>query len=400
MRLKRQKTTISSLLGKSFIVVLGKVFNALLTVVGSAFLARLLSPGDLTGFTITFSLVSLLAVVAQGGLNQSIIRFVGEALAEGDRSLARATVLATLKACLVGSVLISILLYFFYQIPAVNIFFQNRNVIALGAAVYLWIIFLTLHRIVTEILRSYNDISGSVFFSGLGQFGGVLSGVIFIFVVILVFLLDYQINVGQIVMILASSSALVALLGFLAARRFFPEISQPARPRYKKIFWTSLPLLGTNILFGLEAQIGIWLAAIYLAPSEAALFITASRVMLLISFSILVINAVTPPLIVSLNAKKKLKELEKNLRAFTTLFFLGTLIMTALLLFFAEHVMGLLFGPFYSSAANLMRILVFGAFINVMVGSCGLVLMLTGQEKKMLRISLFALLLKLVFVSN
>jgi len=75
----------------------GKVVTALSGLAISALLARLLTPEEMGAYFLTFSLVSVAAIVAQLGLTQTVVRLVAESMGTDRPGRARQSVILALR---------------------------------------------------------------------------------------------------------------------------------------------------------------------------------------------------------------------------------------------------------------------------------------------------------------
>jgi O-antigen/teichoic acid export membrane protein len=65
-------------------------------------------------------------------------------------------------------------------------------------------------------------------------------------------------------------------------------------------------------------------------------------------------------------------------------------------LIFGGHIMGAIFGPFFRRGALVLAILSLARLVAVGTGSCGAALMMTGHQRDMMNLSIFAGVLSVV----
>jgi O-antigen/teichoic acid export membrane protein len=162
--------------------------------------------------------------------------------------------------------------------------------------------------------------------------------------------------------------------------------------------YAALPVLGHTLATLLQNQSGIWFLEAFQPSSDVALYGVAARVVVLITVPLSVVNSVIAPMIPDLFGKGETERLERILRGLSTLSTIPAVI--ALIVFFlaGPFFLQLVFGEFYRAAGNLLIILTLGTVFNVMAGSCGLTLILTGHQKTLMGISIFTGLLTAVAV--
>ena len=105
-------------------------------------------------------------------------------------------------------------------------------------------------------------------------------------------------------------------------------------------------------------------------------------------YILLIIDAVVPPFIAEMHAKKKKKELEHSLRVTATIAGIPSFLVVIILIFFAGPILGLIYGDYYREGAIALTILSLGQLVRVWSGSCGMVLMMTGHQTRMMAITI------------
>ncbi|MCM8537262.1 MAG: polysaccharide biosynthesis C-terminal domain-containing protein [Lentisphaeraceae bacterium] len=121
--------------------------------------------------------------------------------------------------------------------------------------------------------------------------------------------------------------------------------------------------------------LGVWASA-----EDIALFTTAYKVSLLVCFMLTAVDNVLAPKFAALYAAgddEKLKDLAQKSAFYVSLLALPQLVIICL---FAGQIMSL-FGQEFTRGAWLLRFLAFSQFINVLTGSVGFLLQMTGKER-------------------
>jgi len=149
------------------------------------------------------------------------------------------------------------------------------------------------------------------------------------------------------------------------------------------------PLFVVSLMTLSSAWASQFAIAYYLQGEDIAYFSSAQRTALLTSFVLVAVNVVVSPRFA--NAFERGADLEINKLALLSSRFM-VLLATPVLLFmfvFSEWVVSL-FGEEYIVAAPLLKIIAVGQFINVMTGSVGYLLTMTGHEKDFRNVVLFS----------
>lgn len=134
---------------------------------------------------------------------------------------------------------------------------------------------------------------------------------------------------------------------------------------------------------------GQFATAKYLSSSEVAFFASAQRTATLASFVLIAVNLVVAPKFAQAFAKDNAVEVNKLSLLSSRLMVALAIPVIAFMIFSPEFLMGL-FGDEYKAAAPLLQILAVGQFINVITGSVGYLLNMTGHEKDMRNVVLFS----------
>jgi len=153
----------------------------------------------------------------------------------------------------------------------------------------------------------------------------------------------------------------------------------------------------------MQQTLFILIAACYLSDADLGLFKVAERTALLISFILIVINAILPPRFASLYQQGKIAELTRLARRGALLGIFLASPFLILCIGFPEWVLSY-YGDEFVQAAPLLQLIAFAQGINVATGSVGFLLSMTGHEKVTRNITLISnslsLLLLLLLLPN
>lgn len=158
-------------------------------------------------------------------------------------------------------------------------------------------------------------------------------------------------------------------------------------PSRSEFFSTAQSFIVLNLSMFLQQVVAMLIAGALLSHGDLGLFKSAERVGMVISFILLVINAVFPPRFARLFHQGRHEELGRLAQQSSLVAAAMATPAAIVCLVFPEWVLGW-FGEEFRQAANLLRIIVIGHLFNVMFGSVGFLLTMTGREKVMRNISL------------
>jgi O-antigen/teichoic acid export membrane protein len=114
------------------------------------------------------------------------------------------------------------------------------------------------------------------------------------------------------------------------------------------------------------------------------LYGAAWRLAQFVALPIAIANAVVPPLIAELHATNEKAELERLLRRSASWGGIPATIACLLAVMAGGRILGVVYGQFYGAAALPLALLSIGQAANVLAGSSGFALMMTGNERTML----------------
>ncbi|WP_084645041.1 oligosaccharide flippase family protein [Oceanobacter kriegii] len=134
---------------------------------------------------------------------------------------------------------------------------------------------------------------------------------------------------------------------------------------------------------------GVLIAGALIASSELAHLSAAQRTANITSFVLMVVNMAVAPRYARLWKEQKLDELRQLARISTRAMIAMVLPVVAIMLVFPGFILGL-FGEGFEQGALLLSIMAIGQFINVATGSVGYLLNMSGHEKDMRRVTMFA----------
>jgi len=360
---------------------------SLVTLAINALLTRMLPPEDIGIYFLLFSLVSVLALAAQAGMHQAIVRLVAETRSAGNTPLAISIIRSayllvaatTLLVCAVfaggaGTWISS--RFFHLTLP--------DEVIYMAAA---WIAAFTFRSLIAETFRGLHDIKHASLFEGL------LDGLVFFGMLGVLHVLYTRGDLSQVILLAIAASCMNIFVASIILRKVL-KARQHTTGVYenpfeiRQLLSTAWPLWVTSITLFVLAQTDLWIMGMLREQSEVGVYGAVRRLAVLVSISLMVANSVIPPLIAELNANEEHDKLERVLRATATVAALPALFALALFIFAAEPILRIIYGEYYAAGASILILLSLGQLVNVWCGSCGYVLMMTGHQIAMMKISI------------
>lgn len=360
----------------------GKILTAITVLAINSLLTRLLTPAEMGDYFLTLSLVGFSSIVAQSGLAVTIVRLVAESLATNNPGRARQAIIWAIKIMLASTLIIAVILALGVgNLVSENVFHSP----AIGSIMHiaaLWIAMLVFQAIFAEIFRGFHDIRLATILGGLST--SIFTALIFL----ALWLTRRQSDLGEIVAVsTVAVMGTVLLSGLLLGKRVTALPAGNREISLQEVLAISWPLWITSLTLFALTQADLWVLGLFRNQSDVAIYGVAVRLVAFVAMPLLIVNAVIQPVISELYSKGKMAEMERVMRATGTMVALPAFAVLGLFFLFGDTILGYFFGDFYRGAGLALLILSTGQLINAWAGSCGLVLMLTGNQVLMMKIS-------------
>ncbi len=359
-----------ALLGRSIAVPISLLLNALL--------ARLLEPAEFGSYVLVISLTTFGVALGALGLNQLVIRLVAEARTlqpERLTALAKRILLVTTVGGLVTALLLLL------TTPWLDtVFFDGRlGERALFVLVAVLVAATTLMRVTVEIFRGLADIRLASFFGGSTL--GLLTNLLVLLGVAAIFTLNLQISLTGVVLIVTGATLVALTLALTLLFSYLPQGTESASIPLPALFNESWPLWVNSLMLFVATQADIWILSATTSPQDVAVYGAATRLILFVTMPLLIANAVLPPFIAELNVSGTKADLQRTLQGIATVTGVPALLVIIAFLLIGRQILGLVFGDFYQVAYPVLALLCIGQGANVLAGSCGFTLIMTGYQR-------------------
>jgi O-antigen/teichoic acid export membrane protein len=165
--------------------------------------------------------------------------------------------------------------------------------------------------------------------------------------------------------------------------------SKPAGPSgsFRSLVSYSWPIYLTAILSIVSSMADIPILGLFRPPEQVAYYGVAIKIALLVSFPLLAVNAVVPPLFARYHQQGNMAILEELARTTARWMYLAALPMALLIVLLSPQLLGL-FGPDFQVVRFSLIALVMGQLANVGLGSVGSILNMTGHQWELLKAQL------------
>ena len=371
-------------------MLVAKAVGLVAGIASNALLARLLSPAELGGYFIAFSLVTMATLAGPLGLNRAVVKFVAEDVSLGKLAHAKVVLRKILLWGDSGTFFIILLAMAARYSPWGNTLLGSIPKGGALAALALAAFFMTTSTLRGEAFLGLKDYRNAVLHRSM------LQNILFIIALLLAWLYLRVTDLQSVLYLLAAACLVDYLIASFKIRRWMRSIPVESGVETmhvmdnQSLFAVSLPLWDTTILLFVFSQSALWILDWQRAAEEVALFGLAARIaQIVFRFPSNLVNTVIPPYISSLYAQGSREKLQNLLRSASTFSALITLVFALGFWAFGRSVLAVLFGSYYQNAYPYVLVLSIGELVNAWGGPAGQTLMMTVHQRALMFISMF-----------
>lgn len=194
-------------------------------------------------------------------------------------------------------------------------------------------------------------------------------------------------------------SFLVLILLLRAAWKLLPPAARHFRaplPRLEpEIFSFSAATFAMNGIDFLTSQGDKVLIGLYLAAKPVGIYVLASTLASFVPLVLQSVNQIFAPVIADLHARHRRDVLRKLFQTLTRWILTATLPLAAVVIMFAPQIMKL-FGSEFERGWPVLAIIALGQIGNCAVGSVGYLLLMSGNQKRLMKVQLGAALVSVI----
>jgi O-antigen/teichoic acid export membrane protein len=174
-------------------------------------------------------------------------------------------------------------------------------------------------------------------------------------------------------------------VGFLLLRAHLPAAVRAARATYESRTWirSAAALTMLSAVTIVDTQSGTVMLGLLAGPEDAGVYAAAMRLAEIVSFVLLAVNTPLAPHVARLYAENRMSELQRTVTRAAKAILVLTAPLVAVLLVFGSQLL-LLFGDDFSGGNDALVVLALGQLVNALMGSVGILLIMTGHERDVL----------------
>ena len=356
-----------------------KLLSAVSAFLLSVVLARFLGSDQAGYFFLAQAIIIILAIVGRQGFDNALVRFIAGYTVNSEVGLISGVYKYSLIRILPLLVILSLLLWLGSDFISENVFEKPllSSVLAIGALAILPMSIAQLHGFCFQGKKE--TMLATLFQSGL----------LSVLALMIIWGIEPT-NANQAMAGYCCSAMIVLAISSVMWNRQNVHKGSPLPDREKITVKESIkPLFTIVVLSQVSQWSGQLMLGVWSSTGDVALFSVAQRTAMLASFILIAVNTIAAPRFAEACKRGDFKEIREISISSGRIMTIVALPFIIFMLIFSEWLMGL-FGPSYVWGANILRILAIGQFINVMTGSVGYLLQMTGHEKILKRIFLIS----------
>jgi O-antigen/teichoic acid export membrane protein len=362
-----------AILGKGVMAATGLAINAVI--------ARIISPDELGAYFLVVSIATLATSFALMGMHVAVVRLIAEAMAGGLPGKGRAAVTTALRLCVTSALAVGMLVGTGGEFIAKHVFASDAMAKVMWL-VAIWVAGLTIINLLAESFRGFHDYGFATMFSG------VISNIVIVTLLTGILIWYRNTDLPTILTVSISASAVSIFLAGYFMRQKFARLGETVNIRAREMMGIGLPLMVTGLTIFVLTQADLWVIGIFGSEEQVATFGTAARLGQLVFIPLLISNTVLPPFISEMYSQGKAKELEKVIRAMSTIAAIPAVVVLMAFIFYSDSILSLVYGDYYTAASVPLMLMSAGQLINVLSGSGLITLMMTGHQRSAMNISI------------
>lgn len=387
LTLIRQKSFFRAFLGTIGIQIGAKAATLLTAIL----FARALGPEEFGRYGFVMSIISLAVLPTIAGLPQLIVREVSQYRLEGKYALLLGLLKWANRYVLIIS-LFSILVT--YSFAALNLWDEAVKVLIFSAFILIPL---------KGALSRQGAVINGFHRPELAQLPTlVFAPVCALFVsAYLFFFTSKDFTSQNLIYIQIFAHVAAVLLSIVIVRLVIRQSLVLTKPEYRIKKWHKalLPFTIITIVGTMNSELATLILGTFSYEESIGYFRVAVTGVTVLSLSLTAVNSVSGPKIANLYKQKDLETTQSVLTQSVRLSVISSVPLAVVLILFGEHVISFFFGKEYKPAADMLSILCIGQIFNVSIGSVGLVLNMTGNEKFALRAQIVNLALIIVLLT-
>ena len=363
---------VKKFLGTAGVQILGRGLTVILGIV----LARTLGPEEFGRYSFILSLIAIAVIPTIAGMPQLLVREIANAQLDKRWGELKGILNWAMGYIVAVSFVVMLLLALAIEVKWIRPDIGNL----------LWVGLILIP--IRGVLARQNALLNGLRFPVLAQLPqGVLTSFFVLVLVGFILLLGFRVDAYFLlqIQIIASLIGLIISAYFVSSKKPIEIKSITAEYNIKQWHKTLLPFTLLAVISTMNNELASVFLGFLADEESVAYFKVAMQGVTLLALGLAAINTVIAPQISRYYRQGDMVATQELLTKSVRLSALTSLPFALLLIFCSKWIVTLLFGVKYLAAAPIITILCIGQVVNVLMGSVGLVLQMTGNEKKALK---------------
>lgn len=357
-----------------------KVFGLFAQMLTGIVLARSLGASNYGLYAFPMAVLRFLSIPSSAGFPQVIVRNIAQYNSSKEYGKIKGLMRRANQFSLIFGIalsLLGLLLYFC---------FTNVSIFTMEGKLFVFTILLlpivSLNNIRMSTLRGMKKVV-------LGKLPEiVIRPVIVLVLIITVSVTSMNFTPLYAVYIQIIASILIFVIGSLILKKSNLEQIKKSKAIYESKEWlvSAFPFLFLGVMQVINKQTDIIMLGILATPKDVGIYRAVVNASMMITFVLTSVNMAQAPHIASLWKLGKKEELQNLVTHTTVIAAFGTTIISIVLLFFGDFLLGFIFGEEFREGYTALKILCIGYIVSGFSGSVGNINNMTGHEKNAVRI--------------
>jgi O-antigen/teichoic acid export membrane protein len=367
---------------QSGIFFAGTIFSAAFGYVFKVYLARVLGAEDLGIYALGITLVGFLGIFNSLGLAQSAVRFVAAYCAAGKFAQLHALLWRGAAFLLAANVVFAAVLLAFGRLIAVR-FYHSPALVRYLPWFALILVLGVISGFYSKVLAGYRDLSRRTLI--VSFVGTPLT------MLLAVWLISAGLGLRGYLAAQVASAVIVSLLLLFAVRELTPAPARFAAQRGAvldpAVLSFSASVMGISFMEFLMSQVDKIALGVYRGARDVGIYSVAAALVVYVPLVLSSINQIFAPTIADLHTRGDHALLARLFQSLTKWVIGLTLPLATVIIVFARPLMRI-FGHDFEAGWIILIIGTLGQLVNCGVGSVGYLLLMSGNERRLIKIQM------------
>jgi len=366
----------------SSILIRGASWSLITVTLGIGFffgahvlLARLAGPKSYGNYLYALTVVNFIALLCKLGLDTASIRFIPSYIVRSEWGLLSGFLRRIKQISLLNSMSCAAL-------TAIVIFFISNHIEGELANTFVMACMVIPVTVMLQIYASNLRALKNIVLSEIPQ--QIIRPMVLVFITILVFAVIGLAPQAPTIIIIECTSIVIALfVSIYFLRKSLPLPVLGVQPKYETKIWikTAVPLSLMDSSLIIMKQSDIVMVGFILGTTQAGIYGVTTRVAMLLGFGLQSVNKIAAPIFSELYTQGKMKKLQRMVSLAACWSLVISILAGIILIAFGKFILGL-FGTTFVEGYVALLILLIGHTINAFAGSSGILMAMTGHQKK------------------